>query len=177
MIDQPAGPLCPTALTPRKLTVTTHRRRPTQSPQPGSHWLSLAVTNSPCCTNTQKPMLSNNKKGHTHNDASVNQSSIRRDSHFVEVFVWFFFLDFSTLSGGKRETIQENKLTLELWSRRVPGKQRGEGWGCFSVWSFSGNFSKGSGSNSAPNQPTQQSSCPGCPRPVFASQRLPVCVD
>lgn len=51
------------APTPRKLTVTTHSRRHTRSPQPASHWLSLSVTNSPCRTDTQRPMPSD-KKSH-----------------------------------------------------------------------------------------------------------------
>lgn len=82
------------------------------------------MTDSPCCTDTLKLMLSDGDKSHLPQDASVNQNSAGHSSHLMEVFVYlFYFLDPSTLSGGKREAIQENKLTVELWSRIVPGKK------------------------------------------------------
>lgn len=83
------------------------------------------MTDSPCCTDTLKLILSDRDKSHLPQDTSVNQSSIGHGSHLVEVFVYlFYFLDPSTLSGGKREAIQENKLTVELWSSIVPGKKK-----------------------------------------------------
>lgn len=61
--DQAVGPLYPKDLTPRKLTVTTRSRRHTIVSASES-LLSLAVTNSPCCTGTQKPMPSDSKKSY-----------------------------------------------------------------------------------------------------------------
>lgn len=132
--------------------MTTHSRGHTQSPQPASHWLSLAVTNSPCCTDAQKPKPSD-KKSHINSDASVNQNSICCNFHFIEVFDCLFCLgvsgllsDLCILSGGKSETMQEEKLALELWSRRVSREK--QGW-CFSSWSFNGHVSRGSSPCSA----------------------------
>lgn len=57
--------------------------------------------------------------------ASVNQSALHHSAHLFEVFVHAFcFLNPSPLSGGKKETIRENLLTVELWSKTVWGKNK-----------------------------------------------------